>query len=344
MTDANPLPTTIRQVASLAGVSAATVSRFVNGKQRFTSEVEARITHAIEQTSYRSNPAARSMATGRSGMVAALVAGADNPHAAALVKGICRVALAERYDVLFVDTLLGASAQRELQRVMSLQVDGLVIAAPLFVGAGEMLARYGRPFVDLLRRADPERPRAAPDTEAPTAQETAQETAGALLGRYLQRTGHRRIAWIDCAAEAGARERLKGLRQALNAAGLMLSLHTATAATAEAGAALASSVLLGSERPDAVVACNDALAMGLISEARLLGVAVPDEVSVAGIGNTPFARYLTPALTSVDLHATEAGAQAMEWLLAAIRGEAQTRTTRLPEPRLLVRESTRPRA
>jgi|GEM_PF-995900 len=341
MHENTPPPATIRNVATLAGVSAAAVSRFVNGKQRFTPEVEARIAHAIEQTGYRSNPAARSMATGRSGTVAALVAGADNPHAAALVKGICRVALAERYDVLFVDTLLGASAQRELQRVMSLQVDGLVIAAPLFVGAGEMLARYGRPFIDLLRRTDPERPREANDTEAPP---TAQETAGALLGRYLQRTGHRRIAWIDCAAEAGARERLKGLRRALNAASLMLSLHTATAATAEAGAALASSVLLGSERPDAVVACNDALAMGLISEARLLGVAVPDEVSVAGIGNTPFARYLTPALTSVDLHATEAGAQAMEWLLAAIRGEAQPSATRLPEPRLLVRESTRPRA
>ncbi len=90
---------TIRDVAALAQVSVATVSRYVNGKQRFTAEVERRMADAIAGTGYHAHPVARSMSTGRSGAVAALVAGVGSPQAAALVKGMCRVALAEGQDL-----------------------------------------------------------------------------------------------------------------------------------------------------------------------------------------------------------------------------------------------------
>lgn len=338
---------TIRSVASLAGVSVAAVSRFVNQKQRFTPEVEARMARAIAQLGYRGNPAARSVATGRSGAVAALVAGVDNPHTAALVKGLCRVAMAQGYGVLFVDTLHSQSIQAELDRVLGLQVDGLVIAAALPEGSSEMLARYGRPLVDLARwpeAAANTPPAESPATPTPTPKPGTQHAAGALLGRYLVRSGHRHISFIACAAEASSAERLRGLRDALAAAGVPLTVHQASAATALGGAAIASAVLLAPQRPDAVVACNDQVAMGLLSEARLLGVAVPAEVSVAGIENAPFGRYLSPALTSVELHADELGARAMTRLLAAVRGESEPAGAPLPEPRLVVRDSTQPRA
>jgi DNA-binding LacI/PurR family transcriptional regulator len=332
---------TIRNVAALAGVSVAAVSRFVNQKQHFTPEVEARIARAIAQLGYRTHPAARSMATGRSGAVAALVAGVDNPHAAALVKGLCRVAMAEGFDVLFVDTMHSASPQAELDRVMGMQVDGIVIAAPMPFGTGELLARYGRPFIDLARRPGAGAHAAGPpETAAPS----AHEAAGALIGRYLLRSGHRCITFIACAAEAGNAERQRGLQQALAAAGVLLTVRHASAPTADGGAAAASGVLLAAQRPDAVVACNDQVAMGLLSEARLLGVSVPADVSVAGIENAPFGRYLSPALTSVELHADVLGAQAMTRLLAAIRGEPEPAAPPLPEPRLVIRDSTARRA
>jgi len=349
---------TIRSVAALAGVSVAAVSRFVNQKQRFTPEVEARMASAIAQLGYRGNPAARSVATGRSGAVAALVAGVDNPHTAALVKGLCRVAMAQGYGVLFVDTLHSQSIPAELDRVLGLQVDGLVIAATLPEGSSEMLARYGRPLVDLARWPEaaahtppgespamptPTPTPSPPPTPTPTPQPGTQHAAGALLGRYLVRSGHRHISFIACAAEASSAERLRGLRDALAAAGLPLAVHQASAATALGGADVASAVLLAPQRPDAVVACNDQLAMGLLSEARRLGVSVPGEVSVAGIENAPFARYLSPALTSVELHADELGARAMTRLLAAVRGEPEPAGAPLPEPRLVVRDSTQPR-
>lgn len=326
-------PATIRSVAALAGVSVAAVSRFVNHKQRFTPEVEARMAQAIAQLGYRGNAAARSVATGRSGAVAALVAGVDNPYAAALVKGLCRVALAQGYDVLFVDTQHSASTRDELDRVMAMQVDGLVIAADLPAGCGELLARYGRPVLDLAKG------HGANAAGAPT----SQHAAGALLGRYLVHSGHRRVSFVACAALPSNAERLQGLHQALADAGLPLAVHHASQATAQGGAALASAVLLAAQRPDAVVACNDPLAMGLLSEARVLGVAVPGEVSVAGMENAPFGRYLSPALTSVELHADELGARAMARLLAAVRGQPEPLAAPLPEPQLVLRESTRAR-
>lgn len=336
-----PLPppvATIRDVAGLAGVSVAAVSRFVNRKQRFTPEVERRIEAAIAQVGYRSNPSARSMATGRSGAVAALVAGVANPHAAALVKGLCRVAIAERHDLLFVDLQSSLQPRRALDQVLGMQVDGLILAASMPAGTAELLARYGRPFVDLTRRSE------ATDPAAGVPALSAQQTAGALLGRYLLRTGHRRVAYIACAGEAGSAERQQGLQQALAEAGQLLAVTSAPLPCAEGGASIASGLLLGAQRPDAVVACNDQLAMGLISEARMLGVDVPGEVSVAGIGNMPLAHYLSPALTSVDLHADTLGEMAMRRLLAAIRDEPAPASLDLPDPRLVVRESIRVRS
>jgi LacI family transcriptional regulator len=175
-------PATLRDVAELAGVSTAAVSKYINGKQRFTPVVEQRIAAAIEQIGYRSNLAARSMVTGRSGAIAALVYGVENPHTAAVIKGASRAATALGYDLLFVDLLQSESPERELARVTGMQVDGLVLAAALPPAAHKILAGYGRPFVDLNR------------SQAPSHAPGNDEQAAAMLGRYLLSLGHRAIA------------------------------------------------------------------------------------------------------------------------------------------------------
>ena len=208
------------------------------------------------------------------------------------------------------------------------------LAAAAESAGGTFLARYGRPVLDLAK---------GPGADAVGAP-TSQQAAGALLGRYLVHSGHRRVSFVACAALPSNAERLQGLREALANASLSLAVHHASQATAQGGAAVASAVLLAAQRPDAVVAANDPLAMGLLSEARVLGVAVPGEVSVAGMENAPFGRYLSPALTSVELHADELGARAMSRLLAAVRGQPEPPAAPLPEPQLVLRESTRARS
>lgn len=322
-------PATLRDVAELAGVSSAAVSKYINGKQRFTAAVESRIAAAIEQTGYRSNLAARSMVTGRSGAIAALVYGVENPYTAAVIKGASRAATALGYDLLFVDLLLSESPERELARVTGMQVDGIVLAAALPPAAHKILASYGRPFVDLSR------------TGGRSAAPSGDEQAAAMLGRYLLSLGHRSISYIACEAQPGNAERLQGMRRALQAAGVALDVHQVGSPTAEAGAQLASSLLLGQQRPQAVATCNDLVAMGLISEARHLGLSVPQDVSVAGIENMPFGRFLSPPLTSVELHADALGEWAMRHLIGAIDGEQEPMPAHELTPRLVVRGSTR---
>ena len=84
---------TIRDVAARAGVSIATVSKFINSTQRFTSAVERRVQAAIDELSYQSNPLARSMITGKTGAVGVVILDIGNPHFTNVVKGANRVAL-----------------------------------------------------------------------------------------------------------------------------------------------------------------------------------------------------------------------------------------------------------
>jgi DNA-binding LacI/PurR family transcriptional regulator len=330
-------PPTIRDVAQAAGVSATAVSRFVNGRQRYTAEVEQRIAQAIAAVGYRSNPVARSMATGRTHAVAAIVAGVEFAHTASLIQGLNRAALRAGYDLLIIDSAHADGAnttlERDLEHAVGLQVDALLLAAPTPPGTAERLVRYGRPFIDLLRSRT---------------FEAAFADAGGLLGHYLARSGHRRVALLACAAEPGSAHIERGLREALAHHAVALEVCTMDGADADAAAARAATLLMRPphQMPDAVVACTDAAAMGLMAEAQRLGVRVPADVSVAGVGHTPLSGFLTPSLTTVELHTRQLGERVLEALLQGVLaggdvapGNAPEAPT-LPPPRLLVREST----
>src|SRR5688572_77109 len=105
---------TIRDVAAHAGVSIATVSKYVNQAQRFTPAVERRIRAAIDELGYHSDPAARSMITGKTGSVGVVILDIGNPHFTNIVKGANRVALEHGYNLLFVDTEENQAREGEL--------------------------------------------------------------------------------------------------------------------------------------------------------------------------------------------------------------------------------------
>jgi LacI family transcriptional regulator len=127
---------TIRDVAAMAGVSIATVSKFINSTQRFTAAVERRIQAAIEQLGYYSNPLARSMITGKTGSVGVAILDISNPHFTSVVKGAHRIALEHGYNLLFVDTEESQAREDELLGALSRRVDGLIVSPePLDVAA-----------------------------------------------------------------------------------------------------------------------------------------------------------------------------------------------------------------
>lgn len=327
---------TLQDVALAAGVSAATVSRHRRGVRSFAPQVVARIEGALERLGYRDHPAARSLATGRTGTVGLVVLDLANPHFTSLLHGAHRVAAQHGLSLAFVDTAESRAPERQLVEALARRVDGLIVSARLAGGAVDWIARLGKPVVVFGRLSLPGWHSVSADGVA----------AARLLGSHLTSLGHRRVAYLHFAGARWSDERRRSLKRTLLAAGGSLQAHAVESPGAEAGEAVAASVLLQPEsvRPTAVVGYNDLIAVGFMHEARRLGFNVPQQVSVAGFDDIEGARHVLPALTTVAMHSAEQGAVAMQRLIQAMAGTLTDPNDETLPPRLLVRDSTRPPA
>jgi LacI family transcriptional regulator len=324
---------TIRDVAALAGVSIATVSKYINATQRFTPAVERKMRAAIDELAYQSNPLARSMITGKTGSVGVVILDIGNPHFTALVKGANRVALEHGYNLLFVDTEESQAREDELLEALSRRVDGLIVSTRMPEDQLDRVLAYGKPVVFSGRPAPRGHPSIAVDAHA----------AAFMLGELLVKQGHRRIAYVGFAPARPDMERTRGLTACLEAHGLGLTRHEVRAPTLAEGERVCPSVVLRRDRPDAVVCYNDMVAIGFLNAAKTLGVSVPGDLSLVGIDNIPYGRVTSPALTTVDIQSEHLGEEGMRMLLRAIEGQDPPTGHVKIEPRLVMRESTRAR-
>lgn len=322
-------PSTIRDVAAAAGVSTATVSKFINGLQRFSPEVEKRLAESIAKLGYRLNQQARSMVTGRTRSFGLAVQDVRNPHFANIIKGANRIALEQDYNLLVVDVQERASHERHLLEALSGRVDGLIVSSRLPDEALLWLTELGKPVVFFGRR----------DAVGIRCVRTDGHLAAYMLGRHLVDTGRRRIAWLGFPGSRWNNERLAGLSEALAMNDLVPMVFEVDTPGMEGGQRQASSLLMGGERPDAVVCYNDLVAIGLMHETQALGLRVPEDVAIAGFDDIPVAAFMHPALTSVNMRSEEQGEMAMRLLLEAMAGGTDASDI-LMEPRLMPRAST----
>jgi LacI family transcriptional regulator len=326
---------TIRHVAEAARVSTATISKFVNGSQRFTPEVEARISHAIKELGYSSNPLARGMITGQTGNIGIVILDIRNPHFTSLVKGASRVAAEAGLNLFFVDAAESRAAELSVLQALSRRVDGLIVSARLPDPVITWLRETGVPVV--FYGGPPPQP-------GLHSVGCDNYSAAFMLGRHLRDLGHRRLSYVGFGAARWSSERWRGLQEAFaGQKGCTFSLFDVPAPSAEEGERIASSVLLAKSAPDAIVTFNDLLALGVLSEARALGVRVPDQVSIAGFDNIAYGRYVTPSLTSVDMVSEDIGAVAMRHLIAMIGRMPSLPQQEVLPSRVIPRESTRAR-
>lgn len=322
-------PATIRDVASAAGVSTATVSKFINGQQRFSPEVEARMRTVIDQLGYRQNPLARSMVTGQTRSVGLAIMDVRNPHFANIVKGANRVAIEREYNLLVVDLEESPKREHDLLGALSRRVDGLIVSSRIPVETIDWLASQGKPVVFF----------GAAERPGVVSVRTDGYRAANMLGRHLASLGRRNFAYVGFPSARWNAERLQGLQDGLAQGGLSARVFDVSLPTPEEGEAVCSRVLLSDDRPDAVVCYNDLVALGFMHEAQSLGVRVPEDVAVAGFDDIPLARYANPPLTTVDMQSERQGVVAMERMLAALAGNWPEADTLL-EPRLVPRQST----
>ena len=328
---------TIYDVARLAGVSTATVSRALNGKGQIAPATRAAIDAAVAHLGYHPNTVARSLVTKSTQTIALLLPDISNPFYAALVSGIQRRALEAGHTMLLCTTESDREREEEyLNLLRAKQVDGVLVDG--LVLPPDVIARFvrnGLPIVCLDRDVD--------STSVPLVQ--VDNRLGARMAiEHLISLGHRRIAHIAGAPELRiSEERIVGYRDALAAAGAdadpaLLAIGSFT----EEGGHEAMRELLAAGEPTAVFAANDLSAIGAVNAIVGSGRRVPEDVSVVGFDDLRLARFTTPPLTTIRQPAVEIGERAAQLLLDLAAGRRVRKLRHLLEPELVVRASTGP--
>ncbi len=324
---------TIRDVADRAGVSVASVSRTLNGAGSVTEATRARIMEAVNALQYVPHSGARSLSTSKTQTVGVILPDLFGEFFSELIRGMDVAARALGYHLIVSSSHDDADEASAAIRSMRGRVDGLIVLSPHLDAANLAASMAGRTPILLMNggATDAGRPSIVVDNHG-----------GAIQAvEHLVATGRKRIAHI--AGPAGnleAEARLAGYLQAMAAAGLPTivvdGLFTRDSGQ-EAGAVLAAR----SDRPDAVFAANDNMAVGAMLAFQEAGLRVPEDVALVGFDDIPLASLVRPGLTTLRINISDTGRHALERLVGLINsaGEAAA-ACEVVRPELVVRPSS----
>lgn len=295
------MPATLRDVAERAQVSVRTVSNVVSGYQHVSERMRRRVQAAIEELDYRPNPVARTLRTGRTGVLALVVPEIDVPYFAELAREVVNAAAALGYRVMIDQTGHDRERERELltgaDRTMLF--DG-VLFSPLVTKAEllEMDARTSMPIV-LLGEHDFD---GRYDHVAIDNVQAARDATAHLIG-----LGRRRIAALGAQPledYATPQQRTAGYERALTEAGLTVRpeyLQPAAHYRRADGYDAVTTLLALPEPPDAIFCYSDLLAMGALRAVFDAGLRVPEDIAIIGVDDIEEGRYSRPTLSTVSL-------------------------------------------
>jgi DNA-binding LacI/PurR family transcriptional regulator len=307
----------IRDVATRAEVSVATVSRVLNGTAGVTAPKRARVLQAIDDLDYRPSSVARSLSLGRTGTIGVMAPFFAHLGTLGRLRGITELAAAEDYDVMIFDVQTPKQRDDALVKLARRdRVDGLlVVSIPLSDDQVAKLRRDALPTV-LVDVAHPQLSRVTIDDVG----------GGRLATEHLLARGHSRIGFVGDDAHGtlgftSSQLRLDGYRQALAASGLAgderlirQGVHGRSSARR-----LAAQLLALAEPPTAIFAASDIQATGVLEAAAETGLEVPGGLAVIGFDDIEFAEIL--GLTTIRQPLAETGASAIELLFSRIGGD-----------------------
>jgi DNA-binding LacI/PurR family transcriptional regulator len=327
----------IKEVAREAGVSTATVSHVINGTRFVSDEVRARVLAAVEKCRYYPNAQARSLASGKSRIIGLVISDIANPFFPELVKAIESAAFEKGYDVMLSNTNYNTERTAHyVRRFFERKVAGVAI----------MTSEMERDLIDELEQK-----------EIPTVfldvGHAGMHMNNLRVGydegirqaiQHLAELGHRRIAFISGPTNLrSARRRLEAYR------GIMAKLFPDQPELifhgnfrVDGGRAAAAEImrLKGEGFPTAVMAGNDLMAIGAISEFESEGVGVPEDVSVVGFDDIAFAAVTRPPLTTVHLPLDDLGRRAVDVLLKSLEDIKKEGIEIHIQTELVIRDST----
>lgn len=341
---------TIKHVAADAGVSLQTVSRVINNEPNVRPEMKERVQAAIDKLGYVPSIAAQRMGGSRSYLILAVN---DRDRTIAdwrarqgtdwvdqmLLGGMLKCAEhGYRLIVELVDTHSDHVERELLAAIAALQPDGIILTPPhsdnpQIVG---FLADQKMPFVRIGSIQNGAGIPVSMDDEGSARQAT----------EHLIAHGHRRIGFIAGASEyALSGWRVDGWRAAMVAAGLE---HDGLLAQGDfsyaAGERAARELLDRKDRPTAIIASNDQMALATLEVARGMGLAIPRDLSLISFDNTPLVHFTQPPLTAVDQPIAATTSKAVELLIAAKMGRPPPTALTVVSATIHVRQSVAPPA
>lgn len=321
---------TMREVASLAGVSVKTVSRVVNGHPNISDDVLVRVRAAIEELDWRPNPHARSLRTGRTDQIALVLPELTSPRYANLAQAV--VLEAERHGLsVSIEPTQGRIARaRQVLDSLGSSIDAVVHVGP---PAGEIAqAGAGRPVVAVLTGLDA----AAVEALGWDAVDPDEDAAAVAVAGHLRALGRSQVAVLAHAADVPDLY-VESLLALVPGATVLRGPITAER---RAGRALMEELLAVAKDVDTVLCADDELAIGALSLLRERGERVPEHWAVVGHGDLEDGRFTTPSLTTTDLGVGEIARAAVDVVRSRRDDERVAPRRRLVPVRLQRREST----
>jgi DNA-binding LacI/PurR family transcriptional regulator len=333
--------TTIDEIARLARVSPATVSKVLNNRPYVSQATRERIERVIAETGFVPSQRARWLGQRRSFILGLLIPYTSDqlfadPHLLEIMRGIEAEAIVHEYNLLLSTAMAPPEATSAFSRLLRGDViDGAIVVETIHVQPfAETLGRQPHPWVVIGY------PR-----HSAVAAVHADDYGGALAAMgHLLDLGHRRIGVISSGPGAYAlEERMRGVAAALADAGLELdgALLAAGDLTIDSGERGAHELLGRPEPPTAIFALNDRMALGALRAARERGLSVPDDLSVVGFDDIFLSALLTPALTTIRQPGYQLGVAASAALFRLLNGAPEVESTVLPTE-LVVRGTSAP--
>jgi LacI family transcriptional regulator, repressor for deo operon, udp, cdd, tsx, nupC, and nupG len=332
-------PAKIADVARLADVSVATVSRALANPDVVSAEARKRVLEAVRAIGYTPNAAARNLRVRRTGLVLVVVPDIANAFFAEILRGIDAMLSKHGYGLIIANLDNSpAKEPRYVDLAHAGQVDGILLLCGHVPGdADRNMASAGIPVVAACERIH----------EAPFPQvEVNNRSAAQEAVAHLIALGHRSIAYISGpTANILDQERRTGYADALASAGVPAepTFDLDGDFTFRSGADAAARVLAmhATSRPTAAFAANDEMAIGFLKAMHAAGFRIPQDFSVVGFDGVEYADYCEPTLTTMSQPRHEIGARAAELLVHAMAGKAEIDSVRVTlDAKLWVREST----
>jgi LacI family repressor for deo operon, udp, cdd, tsx, nupC, and nupG len=328
----------IKDIAALANVSPATVSRVFSSPDLVSKKTLDKVKKVVDELGYRPNRMGASLRTRKSGNIVAIIPDITKPVNAGIIRAIEQGAQSAGYSVLLGDTQgLEEREQHYADLVSHGQADGILLFGsriPFKINPDLPLKEQLPPLVNGNEGIESDEiVKVAVDNVA----------AAKAAVDYLISIGHKRIAAMTGPSEVpSSNKRIKGYRSALAEAGIEFDeeLQVEGHYDVKSGVVCAQKLLLLRERPTALFCFNDDMAIGAMQFLQQQGFKIPQDISVMGFDDINYAEYVSPSLTTVHQPLQEIGSECIDLLLKQLKGEDVEPGTRYLPYTLMLRNST----